>query len=566
MPTVAELVARIDADTSNLRRELSRADKGLTAFEKKGKKSAKGVSKSFFNVKTAIAGVTAVLGTKLIGGMVSTITQFEKLEASLKTVTGSAQAADTAFKNLQDFAATTPFQLEEVVKAFTKMKALGLDPSNEALRSYGNTASAMGMSLNQMIEAVADAATGEFERLKEFGIKASSQGDDVAFTFQGLTTTIGKNAGEIEEYLKSIGDVQFAGAMDEQANTLNVSLSNLGDEINKLVVEIGDAGLTGAMKSAVDIMKSLVTGSRELLAEFREGNLVESKKEFGELTQQITNLTLEARELQGIIAEDNEGFFFGLLGNTPENLQGELGEVIEKLQELREKRNAMREEIIAEEADTLGKQSGKGEDSPEIIEAQAIADKQKQIYDDRLKNIKKFNKAYEKVELDRTKKEAARHKKEEAEFRGLLAQEASNNKVLFNINKAARLAEAVMGAQATVANAYDYGVRISGGNPVVGVAFAATAAAAKASQISSIASASFGGGGSVSSGGGGGGVAVPTREVDEIGIPVSNSADSGNSGSSINITINSATGDVPEESIRELIARIEEAQADNVGG
>ena len=30
----------------------------------------------------------------------------------------------------------------------------------------------MGKDITQMIEAVADAATGEFERLKEFGIKA----------------------------------------------------------------------------------------------------------------------------------------------------------------------------------------------------------------------------------------------------------------------------------------------------------------------------------------------------------------------------------------------------------
>ena len=36
----------------------------------------------------------------------------------------------------------------------------------------------MGKDLSQMIEAVADATTGEFERLKEFGIKAGKEGDD----------------------------------------------------------------------------------------------------------------------------------------------------------------------------------------------------------------------------------------------------------------------------------------------------------------------------------------------------------------------------------------------------
>ena len=176
--------------------------------------------------------------------IINKITKFEKLEASLRTVTGSAEKAAVAFRFIQDFAATTPFQLEEVTDAFIKLKALGLIPSEEALTSYGNTATAMGKSLNQMIEAVADAATGEFERLKEFGIKARTQGDQVTFTFQGISTTVGKNAQEIEGYLRSIGDVQFAGAMKEQAGTLNVALSNMGDAFSKLVKAIGDAGLT----------------------------------------------------------------------------------------------------------------------------------------------------------------------------------------------------------------------------------------------------------------------------------------------------------------------------------
>lgn len=98
----------------------------------------------------------------------------------------------------------------------------------------------MGKSLNQMIEAVADAATGEFGRLKESGIKARSQGDQVTFTFRGASTTVGKNTGEIEGCLQSIGNVQFAGAMKEQAGTLNVALSSMGDAFSKPLKAISD--------------------------------------------------------------------------------------------------------------------------------------------------------------------------------------------------------------------------------------------------------------------------------------------------------------------------------------
>ena len=58
----------------------------------------------------------------------------------------------------------------------------------------------MAKTLNQMIEAVADAATGEFERLKEFGIKAKSEGDKVSFIFRGVTTTVKKESNAIQNY------------------------------------------------------------------------------------------------------------------------------------------------------------------------------------------------------------------------------------------------------------------------------------------------------------------------------------------------------------------------------
>jgi hypothetical protein len=80
-----------------------------------------------------------------------------------------------------------------------------------------------------MIEAVADAATGEFERLKEFGIRASKAGDEVTFTFRGVSTTVKNTAADVQQYLQTIGSVQFAGGLERQAATLDGSFSNLGD-------------------------------------------------------------------------------------------------------------------------------------------------------------------------------------------------------------------------------------------------------------------------------------------------------------------------------------------------
>ncbi len=181
-------------------------------------------------------------------------TSIGKWRAQLKTATGSVEQAAFQFQELTKFASETPFALEQSIEAFVKLKNLGLDPSEESMRSYGNTASAMGKDLSQMIEAVADATTGEFERLKEFGIKSATQGNKVAFTFRGVTTTVRKNAEEIEGYLKSIGDVQFAGAMADQMNTLGGRVSNLGDRWEQMWIAIAESGVDDWMGSLFDSM------------------------------------------------------------------------------------------------------------------------------------------------------------------------------------------------------------------------------------------------------------------------------------------------------------------------
>jgi hypothetical protein len=188
--------------------------------------------------------------------MSQTIIATERMEASLETMTGSMENANLAFAALSEFATTTPFTVDQSVQAFIKMKSLGLEPTEAALTSFGNTASAMGKEMNDMIEAVADAATGEFERLKEFGIKAASQGDEVAFTFNKVTTTVGKNAEEITAYLESIGNTKFAGAMEKQMERLPGKLSNLRDGIQKMWRAMGDQGVTAAFGRVIDVFSA----------------------------------------------------------------------------------------------------------------------------------------------------------------------------------------------------------------------------------------------------------------------------------------------------------------------
>ena len=310
MSDSASLVVRVSAQgVSSVRNEL----RGLTD-----------------SAKSAAAAVGAVVSVSAgMSKLVQTARQTDILTASLKTMTGSSENAAMAFSELQKFAAQTPYTLDQSVQAFTKLVSLGLNPSQKAIESYGNTASAMGKDLTQMIEAVADATTGEFERLKEFGIKAKQQGDQVSFTFQGVTTTVGKNAAEIEGYLQGLGNNQFAGAMANRMATLDGALSNLQDSWDGLFRAISSAGTGEAIaeqvryaSSALDDLNAAISSGEALGLITAWGNQWEST--FVDLKKMISDtddyLTSTLHDW-GITAEDTSSFMSDAFWQFPANIR-----------------------------------------------------------------------------------------------------------------------------------------------------------------------------------------------------------------------------------------------------
>ena len=133
---------------------------------------------------TLLGGYLGLRGlTSTFKSLVSTNKEFEALSGSLKTVTGSVQGAKEAFAMIEQFALDTPYQLEEIVQSFIRLKALGITPTAEVLTSYGNTASAFGKNIMDFTEAVSNAVMFNFRSLRTFGIMATTEGDKVRFTF-----------------------------------------------------------------------------------------------------------------------------------------------------------------------------------------------------------------------------------------------------------------------------------------------------------------------------------------------------------------------------------------------
>ena len=224
------LTLQIGGDISKLRAELNKANGLMGGFEKQ-----------MMGVGKMLAGVFVADKLLDFGKQVFNVTaEFQKFEAVLTNTLGNNSAAKAALAQINDFAAKTPYQVDELTASFVKLANQGFVPTVKQMTSLGDLASAMGKSFDQLTEAIIDAQTGEFERLKEFGIRAQKQGDQVTFTFKGVKTQVDFTADSIRQYILSLGDVQgVTGGMDAQSKTLGGTLSNVRDAIGQVQLALG---------------------------------------------------------------------------------------------------------------------------------------------------------------------------------------------------------------------------------------------------------------------------------------------------------------------------------------
>jgi hypothetical protein len=232
---------------------------GMEGAQKSIKKNVEALQKSIIGIGAAFLSVQTVMKAFDIGKeFTSTAMEFEKFNTVLETIEGSSQKADSAMAWIADFTKSTPYELAEVTDAFVKLRAYGLNPTDGTLKTLGDTASAMGKSLNQAVEAMADAVTGENERLKEFGIKASKTGEEITYKWtsasgEARSKTIENNSAIIQSTLSAIFNEKYAGAMDAQSKTLEGMLSNISDSYTIFQKNVMDSGLYDYIKALVKV-------------------------------------------------------------------------------------------------------------------------------------------------------------------------------------------------------------------------------------------------------------------------------------------------------------------------
>jgi hypothetical protein len=211
----------------------------------------------------AMAGgmVSAYTGTVAAAGlaMLGPARQFEKFQSTLTTTEGSAAAAKDAMKWVENFAVTTPYELDQVMDAFVQLRAYGLDPTNGLLMRLGDTSAAMGKPLMQSVEAIADAVNGENERLKEFGITASKARGMITYQYtdqKGVTRYAEAAADDKAAIQATLMEImsKFDGSMVNMSKTFDGMVSNVLDIWSKFQRAIMASGVFDWMKGKLSLL------------------------------------------------------------------------------------------------------------------------------------------------------------------------------------------------------------------------------------------------------------------------------------------------------------------------
>ncbi len=226
----------------------------------KGK--VQGLTGAVGHLRGALAGVSiAFLGREII----TTLSDFERFEAVLTNTLGSNSAAKKAMDGIVDFASRTPFAVDQLTDSYVKLANQGLVPTEKQMTSLGDLAASTGKDFDQLTEALIDGQVGEFERLKEFGIRASKQGDKVKFTFKGVQTQVDFTEKALQNYILGLGEVEgVSGAMAAISKTTGGQISNLGDSVTQLYLNLGTklkpviSGIIGVLGQTVEGIGSFI--------------------------------------------------------------------------------------------------------------------------------------------------------------------------------------------------------------------------------------------------------------------------------------------------------------------
>lgn len=288
---------------------------GIRGAMARAQESADSMRQSVVGMAAQFVGFAAVVA----GGraLVAFNSEMDVLQVSLDLLTGSAERGAAAMAMLEDLTLRTPFQVNNLANAFAILQNAGLDPTAESLTHFGDAAVIARQGLEETAEAVADAVTFQFERLRALGITTRTEGNNIDFTFRGVTTRVRKESRAIYGYLDTLATQNFGGAMALQMETLPGAISNARSAMLFFLRTVGRSGVNEALQRLANQVGGLIEGNKgfaRTLGEFlaraidKAGAALAWLTEHGELVRGVL-ITLGGSLVLGKIARFGAALF-----------------------------------------------------------------------------------------------------------------------------------------------------------------------------------------------------------------------------------------------------------------
>ncbi|GMB00086.1 hypothetical protein [Pelosinus sp. IPA-1] len=249
----------------------------FTAGSRAANLSARGLAGGVATLTASMLGLNSIMGIVMglmtfkvaYDWLVQSNAEMEQYKNTLTVVLKSSERATETLEWAAKFAAQTPFEIPQVVEATTRLETYGIT-AQKTLGTIGDMASVMGKPLMQAVEAVADAQTGEVERLKEFGItkqmlidQGAKMGTTVVDSKGTITDMVAFNAA-----LFTIMEDRYKGGMEMQSKSFKGMLSNAADFMGTMGREFG--------KPIFDRMKTGLANSLGFLDKIKENGTMEA--------------------------------------------------------------------------------------------------------------------------------------------------------------------------------------------------------------------------------------------------------------------------------------------------
>jgi len=533
MTDIATLGIKIEAS------DIKRAVAELDRLEKQGKETESRVKK-LRNSFSGLGGAISALGLAVVTKkLISQVSVYQSLSNKLKLVTDGTEELAQVQSQLFDVAQDTRASYEATIDLYSRLARsteelelsqtdlLGITESvNQAVAISGVEAASASAALFQLGQGLAaDALRGQ---------ELNSVMEQTPRLARAIADGLGVEIGALRELAaegKLTAEV-VTTALKSQASVLATEFDQTEKTISQAYQQIENAALKtfGAIEGG-DLVESM--------DEFRE---ILSDPAIVEGLQSIAGVMIKIVEL-GVQSAAGWGMIFGLFTDK----RSEIEVVLEKIKETKEAMDSALDKgatgitgyvdelkVLGEEYGRLIEQKrifdapkeegeeGSGpielkiEEIAQLQELQATADAfrilqsqetSQALLDDEISNNELIANANSLHRLNEERSERIHREAMKNITMNALGNLSSlmnaRSKKLFKIGKIASLATATIKGYEAIVSSYAHGASVGG--PLVGAAFAATAALATGVQIQNINAQQFGGGGGVSAPSGGGG-------------------------------------------------------------